>query len=390
LLLDEATSALDTESERIVQAALDKAAHGRTTIIIAHRLSTIKNADNIVVMDRGSIVQMGTHDDLLCRGGAYAELVTAQILRTAIKEAPPNDDLPRTTFDNSKSVTQNNIPDVTMEMANEKEDKKAKRAVDFGRVMKISKPEAHFLFLGVLGSGVNGVLMPLFSLIFSSMLAVFSETDNKVLRERADFWSLMFLILAIAAFLCNFIQIASFVISGEKLTRRVRSMCFRAILRQEIGFFDEEKHSSGVLISRLADDAYRVQGVTGQMLGSILQNLATFVAGLTIAFVNGWELTLVILSFVPLIGLGAALEFKAMAGFGAKAKKAYDTAGQTACEVILNIRTVASLSKEGHFFKTYTKNIELPHKVTLKGAYISSLGFGFSQGIMFFAYAGNK
>ncbi len=78
LLLDEATSALDAQSEKVVQAALDKLSGGRTTLVIAHRLSTIRNADKIVVMDRGQVVDEGTHEDLLARGGIYADLYRLQ------------------------------------------------------------------------------------------------------------------------------------------------------------------------------------------------------------------------------------------------------------------------------------------------------------------------
>ncbi len=74
LMLDEATSALDTKSEKIVQSALDALATGRTTLVIAHRLSTIQNADQIIVMDQGRVVETGRHNDLLARGGLYASL----------------------------------------------------------------------------------------------------------------------------------------------------------------------------------------------------------------------------------------------------------------------------------------------------------------------------
>ena len=78
LLLDEATSALDAHSERMVQAALEKAMQGRTTLVIAHRLATVQKADVIWVLDHGRLVEQGYHNELVAKGGLYASLAALQ------------------------------------------------------------------------------------------------------------------------------------------------------------------------------------------------------------------------------------------------------------------------------------------------------------------------
>jgi ATP-binding cassette subfamily B protein len=90
LILDEATSALDTRTEAAVQAAIDSLSAGRTTITIAHRLSTVRDADQIVVLDAGRVVERGTHDELLARGGRYAALVRRDTrLATTVPASAP-------------------------------------------------------------------------------------------------------------------------------------------------------------------------------------------------------------------------------------------------------------------------------------------------------------
>jgi ATP-binding cassette subfamily B protein len=80
LLLDEATSALDAESERLVQRALERLAHGRSTLVVAHRLATVRRADRILVLEAGRLVEQGRHDELLRAGGLYARLAQLQFI----------------------------------------------------------------------------------------------------------------------------------------------------------------------------------------------------------------------------------------------------------------------------------------------------------------------
>jgi len=194
LLLDEATSALDTESEKLVQDALDKASTNRTTVVIAHRLSTIKNADKIVVMSKGEVIEVGLHDELIAKEGAYYGLVKAQELKTQKQEEDEEyDDEAETkttiTFDekkhnlhlrrmSTKASTVISSGKTEKEILEESEAEKLAQKMPLKRVFKMNSPEAIFLFFGTVAAAINGAVMPLFSLVFASILNTFSRTDQ--------------------------------------------------------------------------------------------------------------------------------------------------------------------------------------------------------------------
>ncbi|CAG8589114.1 1899_t:CDS:10 [Acaulospora morrowiae] len=410
LLLDEATSALDTESERLVQEALDAASSNRTTIVIAHRLSTIKNVDKIVVMSKGEILEVGHHEELISKRGVYYGLVQAQELKTKgdtsksvlFPEDEKDEDLLDYKRDNNNiKITVEDEKRLEMALCKistnesitksiiEKEFKeKAKQPAPFTRVFKLQRPEYVLMFFGAVSAAINGTIMPLFSIIFATLLDVFSKIDRPhELRHDANFWALMFILLGIASFLANFFQNFLFILSGERLTKRLRTITFEKLLKQDIGYFDDERNSTGILTSKLALDASRVEGLTGTLMGSILQTGTNMIAGMIIAFASGWKLALVVLAITPAILISGYIQMKALAGFGAKTAKAYEESGQIVQQSVSNIRTIASLTREDTFKDLYKTSIRKPHRISLKGSIISSIGFGLSQGAMFFVYA---
>lgn len=100
------------------------------------------------------------------------------------------------------------------------------------------------------------------------------------------------------------------------------------MLRQEIGWFDEERNSSGSLTTRLADDAAKVQGVTGARLGTLLETMLGMGMALIIAFVYSWVLTLLVLAVVPIVLIASAAEVKALSGHTIQNKKSLEAAGK--------------------------------------------------------------
>ncbi|XP_015225935.1 PREDICTED: bile salt export pump [Cyprinodon variegatus] len=422
LLLDMATSALDNESEAVVQEALDNVRTGRTTISIAHRLSTIRNADVIVGFEHGQAVERGTHSDLLEKQGVYFTLVT---LQNQGSSNPASDVINESTDDGyenivetfrrgsyrsskrssvrlrSQSTLSNDfVPDavsgslripmdlqVTPENTPEDGPEESEESAPVARILKYNRPEWPYMLLGSVGAAINGAVNPVYAVLFSQILGTFAIQDLDKQRKDINGICVLFCIVAVISFFSQFLQGYSFAKSGELLTRRLRKVGFQAMLKQEVGWFDDPTNSPGALTTRLATDASMVQGATGSQIGMIVNSLTNIGASFIIAFYFSWKLTLVILCFLPLIGLSGVFQAKMLTGFANEDKKSMEAAGRVSSEALGNIRTVAGLAKERSFVEIYEQKLELPYKSAKKRANVYGLCFGFAQCVIFMAYA---
>ncbi|KAL5418218.1 hypothetical protein PMIN03_001197 [Paraphaeosphaeria minitans] len=256
LLLDEATSALDTKSEGMVQAALDRASRGRTTMVIAHRLSTIKRS-KIIVMSHGKVVEQGTHNDLLEAKGVYHTLVEAQGIKH--HNTSTSSDLFWVPDSSSGQVRSS---------GNAEEEKRASHTEKVSltsiteskapqyplwhlvaTVASFNIPDWRYGLAGILCAFATGGAIPAQSVLFAKSIASLALPQNDNAKSQVAFWSWMFFLLAIAQLLAYLVQAYVVAWCSEKMVRRARNACFRAILRHEAAFFDRPENSPGALTS---------------------------------------------------------------------------------------------------------------------------------------------
>ena len=233
LLLDEATSALDTESEKVVQVALDNAREGRTTIVVAHRLSTIRTADIIVAIDAGQVKEIGTHNELMSNKDLYYNLVMRQMAnkeeeksekekiypnlneeenesQAEEKESQPGKFVRRASRRLSRQMSAAKTGrerDVTTGTLKEEDTDEDLPKIQMMRIMKRNSPEYIYIFIGVVMSCAMGAVMPLFGVVFGEILGVLSYEDTDKAREDSISYALWFVALGFFSFITTFLQV---------------------------------------------------------------------------------------------------------------------------------------------------------------------------------------
>uniref|UniRef100_A0A0N5AM76 Multidrug resistance protein 1 n=1 Tax=Syphacia muris TaxID=451379 RepID=A0A0N5AM76_9BILA len=383
LLLDEATSALDTESESVVQRALEQAQKGRTTISVAHRLSTVKDCDEILVFQKGRIIERGTHEELIQLKGVFYKMVLAQ----SIHQNQNENEVPSTEghWSRKTSILSSYRSRRSTRASTLCSEEQSLAPTSMAKIFKVNKDCWFYWMVGFAGSFLTGIVPPFFSLVYSQIFDVYSLPANEI-GPKALFWSMMFLVCGVVSAAGFFIASNMLGLCGETLTKKLRLMAFINLMRQDIAFYDDPKHATGKLCTRFATDAPNVRYVFTR-LPAVISSIVTLFGAIIIGFVYGWQLALVLLVIIPLILGSGYFQMKMQFGKKLRDTKLLEEAGKTATEAVEHIRTVQALNKQKLFIHDYRNSLEVPFRFNLRQVHVYSGVFAFSQSLVFFMYA---
>ncbi|KAF2684992.1 ABC transporter-like protein [Lentithecium fluviatile CBS 122367] len=403
LIFDESTSALDAESERLVQAAIDRVSRGRTTIVIAHKLATVKRADRIVMMKDGSVVEEGTHQSLLRTSDAYVKSWSAQNLA-----ADENWVRDRRPFNNPLAHSSTAS---SMEKGLRLYSEKAEHTAECDEVIDMTKDDPMTFFQSVLytvsGSRalqyvcaasmvvcvITGGVYPTQAIIFGNEVVSF-QMPKWGMMHSVDFWSLMFFILALVS-LFSFFAIGSLSSVGGTITAHVhREKYLRGLLAQPMSFFERPTNMPGYLVACLSSHPGHLQGFI-VILISLTVTTVNLSSVAILGLIVNWRFALVaIFGAVPIISIAGFLRIQSQSRKSKSLSEPLIDSAQYAAEVIGNIRTVSSFAMEAEVCSMMAKKMNMSLRPFYRNIFITMPLFAFSHsgnllGVTFsFWYAG--
>eukprot|EP00052_Salpingoeca_macrocollata_P009650 m.75889 g.75889 ORF g.75889 m.75889 type:complete len:1275 (-) comp17197_c0_seq1:75-3899(-) len=340
LILDEATSALDNQSEAIVQEALDNAQTGRTTFTIAHRLSTVRNADYIVVLHKGEIVEEGTHEQLVAKQGKFYNMLKAQ--ETEKESAAEQKDSEQNSAEEGESA----LTRTKSTKDKKEEEERLAASINTWEILKwawtLARPDWRIIAYSLVGAAIVGALWPLLAVALSNAL----ETVLEDASESAILPSVYtFIALGFGNIVGHFLRHSQASRASDRLTKRLRETIFRGILNQDCGWLDSPEHSNAILTSRLTIDAARVRTIVADAGTLYFMVVVMLGSSITLALVFCWRVGLVVLAFIPLLAISGVAMMKLMLASSSANDELMQPVHTLTSRVLVNVKLILTLAR---------------------------------------------
>ncbi|XP_060181634.1 putative ABC transporter B family member 8 [Lycium barbarum] len=392
LLLDEATSALDSESETLVQNALDQAILGRTTLVVAHKLSTVRNADLISVVSNGCISELGAHNELMEKNEQYARLVKLQRQFSSIDQEqtaePRISSVARSSAGRQSSVRSSpGVIGSPLLIEESLAQASPHPTPSFSRLLSLNLPEWKQGIIGILSAIAFGSVQPVYALTIGGMISAFYSQSHEEMQSRIQKYCLIFIILCLVSVLLNLFQHYNFAYMGEHLTRRIRLRMLEKILTFEAAWFDEEQNSSGALCSRLSNEAAMVKSLVADRVSLLVQSTSAVTVAMVMGLIVAWKLALVMIVVQPLTILCFYTRKVLLSTITGKFVKAQYRSTQIAVEAVYNHRIVTSFGSIQKVLDIFDEAQDEPRKEARKKSWLAGIGIGSAQGLTFICWA---
>ncbi|OTB20738.1 hypothetical protein K445DRAFT_51621 [Daldinia sp. EC12] len=408
LVLDEATSSLDSASEQRIQTAIDKASMGRTVISIAHRLATVKNADNIVVMRNGKVIEQGRHLDLLAKDGDYAALVRLQNMgsetssvstaKGSTTKDPAHSDIDMEevsrslTMENgeNKKAAETTAPEVEIDAEKEKaSDQSRPTWATIKSLSAIIRPYLLWVFVAFFAAIVVGGTYSGSALIFGNTIGALSPCNSEdAIRAAGRFFGLMFFILAIIEFFANGVSWSAFGWIAQKILYKIRVLSFRSLFEQDLQWHQSKNRTPSALLSYITSDSAAVEGLTGSIIGTMFSICVNFIAAVILTLIIAWKIAIVCLATVPLMLGSGIMQARILSRFAARHEQAFARSVSITVEAVNSIKTVAALSLEQEVLGTYRRSLSAPRKEMTRSSLWANLflAIAFSLSNLIYAF----
>ncbi|KAK6932270.1 ABC transporter type 1, transmembrane domain [Dillenia turbinata] len=241
------------------------------------------------------------------------------------------------------------------------------------------------MIVGSICAIANGFSQPLMTLIFGQMINSFGSTDSHHVVHVVSKISLKFVYLGFATGFAAFLQVSCWMSTGERQAARIRGLYLKAILRQDIAYFDTQT-TTGEVIGRMSGDTVLIQDAIGEKVGKFIQLMSTFAGGFIISFIKGWQLTLVMLACLPPLAIAGATMAIVVSKMTSRGQVAYAQAGNVVEETVGAIRTVASFVGEKRAIARYDSKLKVAYDTTVKQGLVTGIGLGSLLLIVFSTY----